>query len=319
MTVKKKLEEKVTVGGGATGVSEVPDPVGGKAKLPKSNENGEGMKKGQNPAGTPVEETDSDSNVKAVGNDAAKNKASIAMKEEIAGLFAGAEVSEEFIAKATTLFEGAIALKVDEAKKEIQEHYEATLDEEVASIRTELTEKVDDYLKHTETKWLEENQVAIESTLKSELTEDFINGLKTLFSNHYMDIPSDKIDVLENLASKVEELETKLNESTKEAIAKEKIIESFKRNETLDTISTGLSMAQKEKLKTMAESIEVSDLATFKGKLETLKESILGGQYKKVESNVLTETFEGDEEKAKPSDPRMARYVTAISRSVKTL
>lgn len=318
MSVKKKLDEKVTVGGGATGVSEIPDPVGGKATLPKSNSNGETRKAGQNPAGTDVGETSTENNVDAVGSDAAKNKASVAMKEEIAALFAGTEVSEEFIEKATTIFEGAVALKVEAHKAEIQEHYEATLDKEVESIRTSLTEKVDDYIKHTSEKWLEENKVAIESTLKSELTEDFINGLKTLFSNHYMEIPTDKIDVLENLAAKVEELETKLNEATKTEIAKDKIIESFKRNEALDEISTGLSMAQKEKLKTMAESIEVAEFTSFKGKLETLKESILGGQYKKVESNVLTETFE-EEEKAKPVDPRMKRYVDVISRSAKTL
>ena len=320
MAVKKNIEEKVTVGGGATGASEVPDPVGGTATLPKSNKNGEARKPGQNPAGTPVGETSTANNTDAVGNDAAKNKASVAMKEEIAALFAGAEVSEEFIEKATTIFEGAVALKVETFKAELQEHYEATLDEEVATIRTSLTEKVDDYLKHTGEKWLEENKVAIESALKSELTEDFITGLKTLFSNHYMEIPSDKIDVLENLAAKVEELEAKLNEATKTEIAKDKIIESFKRNETLDTISTGLSMAQKEKLKTMAESIEAAELSVFKTKVETLKESILGGQYKKVESNVLTESFEEDEEdKTKPIDPRMKKYVDVISRASKTL
>lgn len=317
MSVKNKIEEKVTVGGGATGKSEVPDPVGGKATLPNSKFDGEKRKAGQNPANTPVEETDSESNVKADGDNAAKNQASIKMKEELASIF-GKDITEESLEEMVTIFEGAVALKVEAIKAEIQAHYEATLDEEVEAIRDALTEKVDDHLKYTATKWLEENKIAVESTLKSELTEDFIDGLKTLFANHYMEIPSDKIDVLENLSAKVVELESKLDESVKDTIAQTKIIEAFKRSETLDELSTGLSLAQKEKLKTMAESLETIELGTYKGKLETLKESIVSGQYKKVDSNVLTETYENDEKAAKPTDPRMARYVDQISRSAKS-
>jgi hypothetical protein len=317
MPIKKKqeIDEKVTVGGGTTGASMTADTVGGKATLPRSNSNSEPMKKAQNPANIPIEITDPANNTKAEG-DAAKNQASVKMREEIAQLFDGQDVTEDFINKATTLFEGAVALKVADLEKEIQAAHEATLDEEVLKIREELSEKVETYLDRTSTKWLEENAVAIESSLKAELTEDFINGMKNLFAEHYMEIPEDKIDVLESLALRVEELESQVNEATVATIEKDKIIESFKKSEVFDSIANGLSLAQKDKLKTMSEGI-VAEPEVYKTKLETLKESLIGGQYKKVESNILTESLEGSDESSKKAiEPEMRRYVDAISRSI---
>ncbi len=320
MTTKKseKLDEKVVVGGGATGVSSVPDPVGGKATLPKSNSNSEPMKKLDDPSKTPVEDTDTKNNVKPDGNYAAANKASVAMREDVAKLFEGQDVTEEFIDKATTIFEGAIILRSAKIEEDLKAHYEATLDEEVAKIRDELSVKVEDYVNFTSEKWLEENAVAIESTLKTELTEDFINGLKNLFAENYMEIPADKVDVIENLAARVEALETEVNESTKKLIENDKLIESYKKQEILATVSEGMVLTQAEKLKSIAEGLGEVDLDTFKSKLETLKENVVSGKFVAPESNILTEEFDDGEEKNKRSvSPDMQRYVAAISRSLK--
>ena len=320
MSVKnnKNIEEKLEVGGGETGKSFVPDPVGGKATLPRSNQNGEAMKKAQNPAGTPVETTNDENNVEADGDYAAKNKASVAMKEEIKQLFDGQDVTEDFIDKATTIFEGAIAVRVAQIEEDVKAAYEATLDEEIDAIRTELAEKVENYVEAVSTQWLEENAVAIESSLKSEITEDFIDGMKTLFAEHYMDIPTNKVNVVENLSLQVKDLETKLNETMKVSIEKDKKIESFHKAEILKTASEGLVLTQADKLKTMAEGIDAPDLETFKKKVETLKESVVTGKIQKTESNILSEEFESDEDKSKVNvAPDMKRYMDAISRSVK--
>jgi len=204
---EQDLIEKVVTGGGATGQSMTADPTGTVAQAPgNSKKQGDSMTKSQNPAGTGIEETDTENNVEPTGDMSAKNKASIAMKgsavkEELAGVF-GDDLTEEMLEKAATLFEAAIAIKV----AEIEEAYAAALDEEVESIHAELTEQVDQYLSFVASEWLTENEVAVESSLKNELTEEFIDGLRNLFAEHYIDVPSDKVDVLESLELKVEEL-----------------------------------------------------------------------------------------------------------------
>lgn len=320
MTTKKseELDEKIVVGGGATGKAFVPEPVGGKATLPKSNSNSDAMKKSQNPGNTSVEETDDENNVKTDGNYAAANKASVAMKEEVSKLFEGADVTEEFIDKATTIFEAAIILRVAKIEEDYKHHYDAVLDEEVSNIREELSTKVEDYIEFTASKWLEENAVAIESSLKSELTEDFLNGLKTLFAENYMEIPSDKVDVIENLAARVNSLEADVNESTKKLIEYDKLIEGYKKQEIINTVSEGLVLTQVEKLKTIAEGISYDDLSSYKTKLETLKESVISGKFVVPESNILTEEFDNGEDKNKKTiSADMSRYVDAITRTVK--
>jgi hypothetical protein len=210
---EQDLIEKVVSGGGATGQSMTADATGTVAQAPgNSKKQGDSMPKSQNPAGTGIEETDPESNVKATADTSAQNKASIAMKgsavkEELSGIF-GDDLTEEMLEKAATLFEAAIAIKT----AELEEAYAVALDEEVATIKSEMTEQVDQYLSFVASEWLAENEVAVESSLKNELTEEFLDGLKNLFAEHYIDVPSDKVDVLESLALKVEELETRLNE-----------------------------------------------------------------------------------------------------------
>lgn len=325
---EKDLAEKVVTGGGATGQSMTADPTGSVAQAPgNSKKQGDAMQKIAAIApGQGEEETDPATNVKPTGDMSAKNKASVAMKgsaassstgsmkEELSQIF-GTEVSEEFIEKASALFEAAVALKVDE----IEKNYAATLDEEVAKIRTELSEQTDQYLTFAAQEWIKENEVAIETSLKNELTEEFIEGLKNLFAEHYIEIPSDKVDVLETLTSKVEELEARLNESMNDKIELKSELARYEMQEAFSEVSEGLALTQVEKFRTIAENLEFGgDIAAYKKKLETVKETYFSDK-KAATSNILTEEFDNsDDSSAAPAvSGEMNKYVTAISRTLK--
>jgi hypothetical protein len=325
---EKDLVEKVVTGGGATGQSMTADPTGSVAQAPgNSKKQGDSMQKIASIApGQGEEETSTENNVKPTGDMSAKNKASIAMngsaassmKEdysaELKQLF-GEDVSEDFILKASALFEAAVAIKVDE----IEHNYAATLDEEVEAIKAELTEQVDQYLSFTAQEWLKENEVAIETSLKNELTEEFIEGMKALFAEHYMEIPSDKVDVLETLTTKVEELEARLNESINDKIQLESALAHYEMQEAFDEVSEGLALTQVEKFRTIAENLEfVGDMDAYKKKLEVVKENYFSGKTSAT-SNILTEEFDnGDDSSAAIAvTGEMSRYVSAISRTLK--
>lgn len=325
---EKDLAEKVVTGGGATGQSMTADPTGSVAQAPgNSKKQGDSMSKvAAITPGQGEEETDTATNVKPTGDTSAKNKASVAMKgsaassatgsmkEELTQIF-GTEVSEEFIEKAATLFEAAVALKVDE----IEQNYAATLDEEVAKIRAELTEQTDQYLTFAAQEWIKENEVAIETSLKNELTEEFIEGLKNLFAEHYIEIPSDKVDVLETLTSKVEELEARLNESLNDKIELKSELARYEMHEAFSEVSEGLALTQVEKFRTIAENLEFGgDIAAYKKKLETVKETYFTDK-KAASSNILTEEFDSsDDSSAAPAvTGEMSKYVSAISRTLK--
>jgi hypothetical protein len=316
---EKDLIEKVVSGGGATGQSMTADPTGSVAQAPgNSKKQGDSMPKSQNPAGTGVEETDPENNVKPTGDMSAQNKASVAMKgsavkEDLAGIF-GDSLTEEQLEKASALFEAAIAIKV----AQIEEDYAVALDEEVADVKAALTEQVDQYLSFVAEEWIAENEVAIESSLKNELTEEFIEGLKNLFAEHYIDVPSDKIDVLESLASEVEELKSQLNNEINEKIELKNTINSYSLKDTFAEVSEGLTLTQVEKFRVIAESLEFNgDLDSYKGKLETIKENYFSGK-PVATSNILTEEFESDSSSAAPAvTGEMGKYVSAISRTLK--
>jgi hypothetical protein len=316
---EQDLIEKVVSGGGATGQSMTADATGTTAQAPgNSKKQGDSMPKSQNPAGTGIEETDPENNVKATADTSAQNKASVAMKgsavkEELSGVF-GDDLTEEMLEKAATLFEAALAIKV----AELEEAYAKALDEEVESIHTELTEQVDQYLSFVASEWLAENTVAVESSLKNELTEEFLDGLKNLFAEHYIDVPSDKVDVLESLALKVEELETRLNEEMGSKIELVNELNRHAMKEAFAEVSEGLVLTQVEKFRTIAENLEFTgDVDSYTTKLKTIRENYFSGK-KSATSNILTEEFEGDDSSAAPAvHGEMSKYVTAISRTLK--
>jgi len=328
---QKNIEEKVEVGGGTTGVSHTADPHGGQTPTRTADKrNSESMSKGQNPANTPIEDTPSDSNVKPTGDASGSNKGSIAakpsaasssMKEHIDAIFSGEELSEDFRAKATTIFEAAVAAQLQEEVKFLEEEYEQRLEESFKSLTEELVERLDQYMSYATEQWMKDNQVAIESSIKTEITEGFINGLKSLFQEHYIEIPEDKVDVLGEMAAKVEELEEKLNSTMQENIELISQLSENTREKILADVSEGLAATQVEKLAALAEGVDFDTPDNFKKKLEIVKENYFPSvnSTKQLFEDVEEEALASNEEpKAKPSnDPQVSAYVTALSRTLK--
>ena len=195
------------------------------------------------------------------------------MEEDVNALLGGEELSEEFKAKAKTIFEAAINSKVAAIKEEIQKEYDEKLAEEVASAKDSLAERVDSYLEYVSDEWFEENALAIEAGLKTEMTESFLEGMKGLFEEHYVTIPEEKYDVLESMVEKLDDMETKLNEQIEKNIALNGRLSESVADGILDEVSEGLASTQKEKLASLAESVEFESEEEYREKLETLKES----------------------------------------------
>lgn len=240
-------------------------------------------------------------------------------KEELEAIFGSDTLTEEFALKATTLFETALAARVAVEKVAIEEAYEAKLTEEVTSIKTTLEEQVDQYLNYAVQEWVKQNEVAIESSVRSDVMESFMNGLKNLFAEHYIDIPEDKVDLVSELAAKVEDLEAKLNESVKDKMEVQEEVEALKKEAAFSEVSEGLAMTQVEKLRQLTESFVGDDLESYKKKLEIVKESNFHANKKPTQTNILTEEFETEEENTNTVavDPSVKRYADIISRTVK--
>ena len=241
------------------------------------------------------------------------------MKEDIDALFSDdSTISEDFKNKAATIFEARVLDRVTQIEEEMEVKYAGMLEEAVDSIKADLTEKVDDYLNYVVEQWMEENQIAVQSGLRSEITEEFIVGLRNLFAEHYIDVPEDKVDLVDELAGKVEELEDQLDEEIKTNIEyKKAIIEAVKR-ETVYDVCKGLTETQIEKMKSLAESVDFSTEEELKEKLETIRENYFPSNIKKADETQLHEQVsdEADEKKTKVSfDPIINAVVQSISKT----
>jgi hypothetical protein len=245
----------------------------------------------------------------------------LSVKEDVEDIFVGTDLSEEFKEKASTLFEAAITARILAETARLEEEFDTLLEEAVAEINEELTTKVDSYLDYVVESWMEENQVAVESTLRNEVMEEFIDGLKTLFNEHYISIPENKVDVLESLADKVEELEAKLNESINENVEMKKAFVEVEKTNVFESYLDDLAMSQQEKFKALAEGIDFDgDVETYAKKLSIIKEKyFVSEKTAPVSTNIEEETFEGGETLTESVnvDPSVNRYVQAISRSLK--
>jgi hypothetical protein len=254
--------------------------------------------------------------VAQVSDDSAKNRASVAMKEDFEKVFEGQDLTEEFKSKAATIVEAAVSAKVSERIVELEEEYESALEEEINEITSELVEKLDAYLDHAVESYLEENAIAVESALKSEVTEDFLSGLKNLFAEHYIDMPESKVDVVEELAAKVSDLEESLD---RVLMANAELAEDLKNTAKVASIyeaSRTLSVTNAAKFESLAEGLEFDDLDSFEKKLGHLKEVHFSGKPKK-ESNILTEDFiEEDKDETLYTDETVRAYTAALGRTI---
>ncbi len=234
------------------------------------------------------------------------------VQEDINALIAGEELSEEFQEKARTIFEAAINAKVAQIKEQLEAQNAEKFAEEVAAAKESLAERVDSYLEYVSDEWFEENALSVESGLKTEMTESFLSGMKSLFEEHYVTIPEEKYDVLESMVEKLDDMETKLNEQIEKNISLNSRLSESVADGILDEVSEGLASTQKEKLASLAESVEFESENQYRGKLETLKESYFNS--KKESSTAKTETLsEGvdNSDSASVSDS-MAAYMRTL-------
>ena len=197
----------------------------------------------------------------------------IDIEADVQALFEGEELSEEFQDKARTIFEAAINAKLAEVKEAVKTEYEEQLVEEVAAIKSELEERVDAYLEYVADEWLQENQIAVESGLKTEMTESFLEGMKNLFEEHYVSVPEEKYDVIESMVDKLDEMEGKLNEQIEKNIALNRRLAESSSDVVFAEVTEGLATTQKEKLATLVENVEFESETDYREKLVTLKES----------------------------------------------
>ena len=223
-----------------------------------------------------VEEEETEGEVVAeeeVTEETEEVEAEFSVEEDVQALFTGEELSEEFQEKARTIFETAIKTKVAEVKEQVEAQYEAALIEEVQSIKSELTERLDAYLEYVADEWIAENTLAIEHGLKTEMTESFLAGMKSLFEDHYVTIPEDRYDVIESMVDKLDEMEGKLNEQIERNVALNRRLAESTADVIFAEVAEGLALSQKDKLATLAENVEFESEADYREKLGTLKES----------------------------------------------
>ena len=240
---------------------------------------------------------------------------SLDIKSDVDALIGDSDLSEEFKQKAATIFEAAIKSKVKAEAKRLEGEYETKLQENTESHKAEMVEKVDSYLNYVVEEWMKENQIAIERGIKGEIAEDFIGGLKKLFEDHYIDVPDEKYNVLEDQASKIEELEKKLNESIEKNVELNKANGELKRQDIIDETSEDLADTAKEKFNKLAEEVEYSNEDDFRTKVKTIKESYFGKKEVKQDNEI--DNVAAGESAEQPADlsNAMAAYSAAISKT----
>ena len=233
---------------------------------------------------------------------------------DVAALLQGEELSEEFQEKAKVIFESAINAKVSEIKEELEASYASVIEEQVTEFKTELTERVDSYLEYVSSEWLEENQLSVEEGLKAEMSESFLSGMKNLFEEHYVSIPEDRYDVLESMVNKLDEMEGKLNEQIDRNVALNKRLAESTSDGILSDVSEGLAVTQKEKLATLAESVEFESETEYREKLVTLREAYFPSRPAASAQTDSSEFIAEEGSMNQEVSGSMAGYLTALGR-----
>jgi len=238
------------------------------------------------------------------------------VEDDINALVEGEDLSEEFKEKAATIFEAAINSKVKEIQEELTASYEEQLVEEVASIKEELKDRVDSYLEYVADEWIAENQLAVESGLKEEMTESFISGMKSLFEEHYVTIPEEKYDVIESMVDKLDEMEGKLNEQIEKNIALNKRLAESVSDVVFAEVTDGLAQTQKDKLAGLVENVEFESETAYREKLETLKENYFPTKkaQRNTAENLTEETGSTDYQNVSPSMEAYLKTLTRVSK-----
>lgn len=239
----------------------------------------------------------------------------LSVKEDLGDLFGSEELSEQFMEKAETIFEAAVNARLAVEVEKLQEQFDDKLAEATKELEEQMTTKVDEYLSYAAEEWMKENEVAIESALKVEIAENLMNGMKQVFAENYIDVPEEKLDVFEELAAKVDELEEKLNEEVKSKMELTREVEIHQRASVFAEVAESLTDVQADKFAKLCEGIEADDTEAYQKKLEMIKENYF--TTKVVTEEAEEEPLEDATENTVAIDPEMSRYAQAISRTVK--
>ena len=265
------------------------------------------------------------------GASAPEGMVKLAVKEDLDEIFGTDELTEEFKEKASTVFEAAVTTRMNLEVARLEEEYETKaaeleesfntkLEETTTEMFEELSSKLDQYLDYVVEQWMEENKASVETNLRADIAEGFIEGLQNLFAEHYISVPQDRVDVLGEMKAELEDVKAKLNEAIDEKIALQSVIDEATKEAVLDEISEGLAVTQAEKLRTLAEGIEFSDEETYKKKLAIVKENYFSEKKLSVQTGLITEEIDGTDESVNESTMTtgpMAKYVETISKIVK--
>lgn len=242
-----------------------------------------------------------------------KEKMKEEVSEDVESLFSEDEnISDDFKKKASTIYEARVNDRVTQIVEEIEGQYAEKFEEAVTEIKTELTEKVDEYLNYVVEQWMADNQIAVESGLRAELTEEFISGLRNLFAEHYIDVPEEKVDLVDELATRVEALESQLDEEMERGMEFAKALVTARQNEITSEVCEGLTDTQEEKIKSLAESVDFSTEEEFREKVQTIRENYFPSEVKQADEETLNEKVETDADKKVSNDP----FVDAVSKAI---
>jgi len=246
-------------------------------------------------------------------------KEDIDVKEDVAAIFGGEELSEDFTTKASTIFEAAVLSKVNEVLESVTVDFEAELETETATIKEDLSKKLDDYLEYVAEEWMKENELAVEQGVRAEIVENFMVGLRNLFAENYIDIPEEKVDLVDELAAKVGELETAVNEEMEKNIELRKELTEGKKESVLRSATKDLTESQVIKMKSLAEGVDFESEEDFQTKIDTIRENYFAEAVASDSGNLDDEPLEfaGNDVDQAVADPGMQAYMSAISRSIK--
>ena len=295
-------------------VSDIVNKGAGKADAMKSIGT-EVLKQGDNPEAEESAEVVAEEPTTEETTVAEEEVSTVNVEEDLAALFGGEELSEEFQTKAKTIFEAAVNSKVAVVKEEMSTEYEKTLTEHLEGVKAELVERSDAYLEYVADEWLKENAIEVEHGLKTEMTESFLEGMKSLFEDHYVSIPDDKYDVLESMVNKLDDMEGKLNEQIEKNISLNKRLGESTADGIFREVAEGLAETQKEKLKTLAEGVEFEGEEAYREKVVTLRESYFPKDGKPQVSSKSETISEGIANEAAGIDnsASMNQYLSALS------
>ena len=295
-------------------VSKVSDQVNKDAKdgsLPKD----------QKPSGMKEEEVEVKDGVETVAETATETEMNIDLSDDVKALVStDADLSEEFKEKAATIFETAVKTRIQEQVKVLESQYEEKLSKETETVKEAMVEKVDSYLNYVVEEWMKENELAVERGIRTEIAEDFITGLKSLFKEHYIDVPEEKYNVLEDLTNQSKDLETKLNEQIEKNVNLSKEVSEFHKKQAILEVTADLAETEKEKFVSMAENVEYDSAEKFREKLETIKESYFPkSKIEEAASKDEVDSVAANEPAVEASSDAMAAYTAAITKNLKAL